>query len=180
VRASLVGVEDGCARVQLKEAVEAAAASRPIWLFQAQLRAGPLDTVIRMATELGVERIIPVRTQRTVAAGEKPERWARIATAAAAQSGRARVPQVSAPIPFEAALGAAPKSMSWWIAIPGAAPAPAATVPVAVLVGPEGGWTEQECTAACSAGWTPIGLGQGILRADTAAVVALSSALRDR
>ena len=56
-RGVLVGVVDGCARIEVLEALTSSTPIRPVWLFQAQLRANPMDTVIRMATEVGVERI---------------------------------------------------------------------------------------------------------------------------
>ncbi len=153
------------------------------WLVQAlPAHTARMDSIVRQVTELGVDRIVPVVAERSQQAKAKAaamqrraERWRRIAEAAAEQSHRARVPEVEVPCGFgELEWDLLPRPM--FIADPGAgavarAPAPDA---VSVLVGPEGGWTEPEVSAALAAGAQSFGLGPRVLRADTAGVVAVS------
>lgn len=176
VRAVLTGVEDGCAILKVSDAVPMVETAQKIWLMQAQLRATTQDTVLRMATELGITRFVPVSSERTVAKGDKKDRWARIVSAAAGQSGRATLPDIDAVMTFEAALLAPPSGMLRWICVPGAENTPSPDGDVAVLVGPEGGWSAEEVQAALSAGWLAVSLGGTVLRADTAVAAAITLA----
>jgi len=134
------------------------------------------EWTVQKLTELGVDRILPLLTERTVvrlAPGEvaaRGERLRRVAREAAMQSRRPRLPEVADPTPLDAALadltgaGTAPGSSA--MAEPGGGPLPAAVT--AVLVGPEGGWSDAEL----GAGVALVGLGPSVLRAETAAIVA--------
>ena len=132
-----------------------------------------METVVRMATEMGVTRITPILSARVVARGDKSARWQRIAESSASQCGRADLPRIDAPCSLEDALVAL-EGWSVWMCSPGAGPVVIPDGPVAVLVGPEGGWTDDECAQATQAGARALTLGSTILRADTAAIVALS------
>ncbi len=176
-RASLVEGREGLAVLSILEAVDPPTADRPLWLLPALVRPAAMETVIRMATELGVARITPLQAERVVARGDKSERWRRIVSASAAQCGRADVPQVDAPLTLEAALDLVGSGWRVQICVPGVDGSMAGRGPLALLVGPEGGWTEEELALAVSRGVSPVGLGATTLRADTAAVVALAQAL---
>ena len=116
------------------------------------------------------------------AARKRVERWRRIALEASQQSRRARLPEVREPVAFEAVVG---ESAQYRYALdedPGGA-AIAAALPlaatrtddsVALLIGPEGGWTEPERAAFLAAGWARVSLGPLILRAETAALAGLA------
>jgi 16S rRNA (uracil1498-N3)-methyltransferase len=144
------------------------------------------EWIVEKATELGAERVIPVEAVRTErglfdAAKKRVERWRRIARESGQQSRRLAPPEVADPVRFSAATGhAAP--MRFFLDEAGGVPSllSALTTPVdglaevAVLVGPEGGWTDDERTRALAAGWSPVSLGPNILRAETAAVSALA------
>jgi 16S rRNA (uracil1498-N3)-methyltransferase len=127
------------------------------------------EWVTQKLTELGVDRIVPIQTHRSVVRweGERGaravDRLRRVAREAAAQCRRAWLPEVGAVTPL-AALGALAGSAPL-LAHPGGGP-PSLGHPV-VAVGPEGGWDEVELT--CSGAW--VGLGPNVLRAETAAVV---------
>jgi 16S rRNA (uracil1498-N3)-methyltransferase len=152
-------------------------------------KGGKADLVVEKATEIGVTRIVPVITSRTVArsddtAAGRVERWRRIAAAAAAQSQRTSIPIVEAPIDFHAAsamVGDFDRFLVAWEESDGPgiglalkdAPADAS---VAVLVGPEGGLTAEEVADLIHAGAVAVSLGATILRAETAAVVAVALA----
>jgi 16S rRNA (uracil1498-N3)-methyltransferase len=152
-----------------------------VTLVQGVPKGDKLDVIVRAATELGVARIVPAVTARTVVrlaerqAATRAARWQRVAREAAKQCGRAVVPFVMAPRELEACLDEARNAdiaLCLWEK-PGS-PLGAAlareTRPrrVAVLVGPEGGLEPREVEAARARGWRVVGLGSRILRTETA------------
>lgn len=156
-----------------------------ITLCAALVKFDRFEWIVEKATELGVESILPVETTRSEkglyeASRKRSERWERIARESAQQSRRARLPEILPAVRFPAAL-ATEASCRYFLDEAGAPPlvslAPAirtSTDTVALLLGPEGGWTDAERAQALAAGWQPAGLGPTILRAETAAVAALS------
>ena len=170
-RARLDGVEGGRARLEVIQTLTALPVGSNVHLVLAQTRASAMDTVIRMVVELGVEAITVVHTERCVAKGDKRERWTRIAEAASAQSGRVSVPTIASPIPLNQALMAL--DGVGLVCTPGTVVRAHVPGPVTILVGPEGGLTNNEVAQAEAAGWVRAGLGSTVLRADTAAVAAV-------
>jgi 16S rRNA (uracil1498-N3)-methyltransferase len=170
--------------------VVAALPARPlpvVTLLLGMPKGGKADLVVEKATEIGVTRILPVVTARSVVrpeetAPKRVERWRRIAAAAAAQSQRTSIPVVEAPVGFEAALVAVASFDRCLVAweesadpgIGGALAGAAANDSVAVLVGPEGGLTAEEVARLRDAGALTVSLGATILRAETAAIVAVA------
>jgi 16S rRNA (uracil1498-N3)-methyltransferase len=151
----------------------------PLVLGLAGLHTQAFDWAVEKATELGATAIVPVLTARVQGGrpGVRLERWQRLADAAVAQCGRSRPPRVAAPQRLAEFVGDARGSR--FVAEPGAA-MPAAIVPgpegISVLVGPEGGLTDDERAAIRAAGFVGVPLGPRILRAETAAVAALTIA----
>jgi 16S rRNA (uracil1498-N3)-methyltransferase len=153
-----------------------------IVLCAALIKLDHFEWMIEKATELGVAEIVPVeaiRSERGLerTARKRMERWRRIAVEASQQSRRAHLPQVHEPVSFEEAL--------LWEAVhryaldenPGGislARAHRAGDTIALLIGPEGGWTEAERAAFVESGWTRVSLGPLLLRAETAAIAALA------
>ena len=154
-----------------------------ITLCAALIKFDRFEWIVEKATELGVERIVPVETARSEkglfeAARKRSERWERIARESSQQSRRARLPEILPAARFDAALrtdaeirlfleeNTAPPLL---VALP---PAPAATA--ALLLGPEGGWTDRERELAAASGWRAASLGPQVLRAETAAVAAVA------
>ncbi len=143
------------------------------------------EWMIEKATELGVSRIVPmvsVRTERGLdkAAPKRLERWRRIGLEASQQSRRAHLPEIDEPIKWREAL-ATPAEHRYaldeitTLPLPAAFPAErSAEETVALLIGPEGGWTEEERSEFIGSGWAPVSLGPSILRAETAAVAAVA------
>jgi 16S rRNA (uracil1498-N3)-methyltransferase len=153
-----------------------------ITLVQGVPKGDKLETIVRAATELGVARIVPALTARTVVRLADREtagrlaRWQRVAREAAKQCGRRVVPEVAPPRPLDRCVDearAAELALCLWEGEPsplGAALADA-TPPrrVAILIGPEGGLEPREVESARARGWRVVGLGQRILRTETAA-----------
>lgn len=148
-----------------------------IRLGVAAIRGERLAWVAEKAAELEVETLVLVRTERTQAfrAGEAArERLERLARAGAKQSGAIRWPACVGPVAFSEAL-AGPESETRLILDASGEPFPVSLPdrPCALLVGPEGGWTDGEREAARHAGWRPVALPAVTLRAETAAVAAV-------
>jgi 16S rRNA (uracil1498-N3)-methyltransferase len=141
-----------------------------------------LETIIEKAAELGARRIVLTTTARTNADRAKLDRLQAIATEAAEQTGRLDVPEVSGPRRLNDIFSAWPTTRRLLFCdeagdAPPAAQALAAEAhgPWAVLIGPEGGFSPAERTAARSIpGALPVSLGPRVLRADTAAIAALT------
>lgn len=167
------------------EKLPAEPASVRITLCAALIKFDHFEWMIEKATELGVSEIVPViatRTERGLdrAAEKRVERWRRIALEASQQSRRAHLPKVSDAVPFSSVLhqqghrfvlDEEPGGPSLLAALPRARTGEDA---VALLVGPEGGWTDAERSAFIAAQWTRVTMGPLILRAETAAMAALS------
>ena len=155
-------------------------------LAQALPKGDRLETVIRMATELGVHRIVPLLTARTVAAPSRAAvparlaRWQRVAREATKQCGRAAVPEVAPPVALASWLAARPAGgllVCFWeekAGEPGDPLPPGPFDEVTALVGPEGGLEAAEVEAARAAGAVVATMGPRVLRTDTAGVVAVA------
>jgi len=145
-----------------------------------------MDFTIRKAVELGVDRIIPVFTARSVVklGGDRMDRrrshWQAIAVSACEQCGRNAVPEVEEPGSFEHWLSAclADDDLRLLLAVGGQQRLRDLPVPgtaITLLAGPEGGFSERESAAAASRGFVPIRLGPRVLRTETAALAALAA-----
>jgi 16S rRNA (uracil1498-N3)-methyltransferase len=150
-----------------------------IWLVFAPVKKTPADYLAQKATELGVRRLQPVFTRRTIVTRLNEERLLANAVEAAEQSDRLSVPQIAAPLTLEKLLSSWPADRRLYFCDEGGNAQPlakaAAAGPAAILTGPEGGFdpAEREMLRALTF-VTPVTLGPRILRADTAALAALA------
>lgn len=149
-----------------------------VWLGFAPVKRAQTDWLVEKATELGVARLIPVMTQRTVAERVKLERLEAIAIEAAEQCGRTRLPELSEPVGLKQLLHAQSQDRQLYFADESGgefAPNAFTPGPALILTGPEGGFTEEERAAVRAApNSIAISLGPRILRAETAALASLS------
>lgn len=156
-------------------------------LLQAVSRGDRMDFAVQKATELGVQEIRPVLSRHGVVrldgsqAGRRMAHWQQVAVSACEQSGRTRPPQVTLPERLDRALDSLPDDGPRWLLCPDAAqllgsdPAPAArTRMLTVLVGPEGGFADDELSLAAHHGFAARRLGPRILRTETAAAAVLA------
>ncbi|MBM3861061.1 MAG: 16S rRNA (uracil(1498)-N(3))-methyltransferase [Verrucomicrobia bacterium] len=137
------------------------------------------EFIIQKATELGVNGIMPLITERTIVRADKTPRWTEIALEACKQCGNNWLPLVTPAQSLEEFLGAPSHFDLRLVAAlhPGAKPVKSllrSARSVCVLIGPEGDFTPAEYAAIGAAGFTPVTLGPLVLRADTAAIYALS------
>jgi 16S rRNA (uracil1498-N3)-methyltransferase len=152
-------------------------------LAQGISRGERMDWVMQKATELGVTRIVPVITERTVVklderqSARKVEHWRAIVIAACEQSGRNRVPEVTTPCAFHEVLREDARAGRKLLLSPiGSLNARdlALTGSATLLVGPEGGLSPDEHDLAIGAGFEQVRMGPRILRTETAAIAALT------
>ena len=148
-----------------------------VWLAFAPVKRAQTDWLVEKATELGVARLIPVMTQRTVAERVRVDRLETIAIEAAEQCGRTRVPEITDPLPLKRFVEELDAGRHFYFADErGGEPVGSAfrEGPAAILVGPEGGFTDDERTFVRGTCASAISLGPRILRAETAALAALT------
>ena len=143
-------------------------------LVVAVVKHNAMDLAIRMATEAGVHHIHPVITERTVALGDRIDRWQRIVTAAVTQCGRAQEPVVHPVRPLTEAVAAC--SGPLFFGRPGES-APDPTSSGTLIVGPEGGLSPREEAWLITQGAHPMGMGPHILRTETACAVGIATLL---
>jgi 16S rRNA (uracil1498-N3)-methyltransferase len=153
-------------------------------LYASLIKFDHLEWILEKATELGVASIHLVEATRSEkglerAAEKRMTRWRRVVLEASQQSRRARLPELDGPVPLAQALKAEATHRLFLDEEPTGIPVLTAipdrnrTDTVALILGPEGGWTDAERTAATAAHWKLVTLGPQILRAETAAVAAL-------
>jgi len=157
-------------------------------LAQGVSRGERMDWVVQKATELGVRRIVPVLTERSVVklderqSDRKLQHWRAIAISACEQSGRNRVPEIAAPTGVhEMIRDVAPDSTRVLLSPLGTLRARDLAQParITMLIGPEGGLAQNEQQAALNAGFKAVQMGPRILRTETAAIAALAALQHD-
>jgi 16S rRNA (uracil1498-N3)-methyltransferase len=200
-RGTITSISDERVEFALGEEV-AVKASAQLTLVLAIFKFDRMEWAIEKCTEIGVARIIPIVARRTdahlaAAAMKRHERWLRIALQAAEQSRRAAPPEIIVPIKLKelGSAGVSPASLAETGKPAADTPAPRivlaesetnislrdvlpSSASEAVLaIGPEGGWTDDELRWFRESGWTAASLGNTILRAETAAIIATALAL---
>jgi 16S rRNA (uracil1498-N3)-methyltransferase len=180
-------VRDG-AVLDVLEGVEPGRPESPLdlTLAIALLKGEKFDLVVQKAAELGAARLVPIITARAdvrirtdADAKRKVARWQRIALEAAKQCGRARLMGIAEPVEFKAVIDctAHPKDLRMMFAerngktlADATHDAQSGSQKVFSLIGPEGGWTDEEIELARECGWQIVTLGGRTLRAETAAI----------
>jgi 16S rRNA (uracil1498-N3)-methyltransferase len=153
-----------------------------VWLLFAPVKKTPSDYLAQKATELGARKLQPVFTRRTIVTRVNQERLKANAVEAAEQSARLTVPEICDPVALEKLLNAWPGERRIFFCDEGGDAKPLAQAlreggegPCAILTGPEGGFDPEEREALRTHSFvTPVTLGPRILRADTAALAALT------
>jgi 16S rRNA (uracil1498-N3)-methyltransferase len=167
-----------------------------VWLAQALPKGDKMETVIQKGTEIGAHRFIPFISDRTIVQydhkkeAKRIERWARIAKEAAEQAHRGTIPAIEPVSSWRELLGMIAEVTIAFICYEKEdalqfreylqrllVDSDHANIRILVIIGPEGGFTEEEIREAKAAGCRSISLGKRILRTETAAMVALSCIL---
>jgi 16S rRNA (uracil1498-N3)-methyltransferase len=153
-------------------------AAPDLWLAFAPVKRAQTDWLVEKATELGIARLMPVTTRRTIVERVKLERLEAIAIEAAEQCNRTSLPAIDPPRPLAAFLNSCPGRKLYFADEDGGEPASSAfrPGPATILTGPEGGFTDEERAAVRSTpGAVAISLGPRVLRSETAALAAIAT-----
>ena len=159
-------------------------------LYQSLVRPQRFELALEKGTEIGVSRFVPLISGRaqvkTGAGSQRARRWRRIVAEAAEQCGRGLIPTVDPPVPFDEAVRAAPglrlipweaeRDSSLGSYLRALEERPAA---LSLIIGPEGGFAEEEVELARHAGCVPVSLGPRILRSETAGIVAAALVMHE-
>jgi 16S rRNA (uracil1498-N3)-methyltransferase len=192
-RAEVIEVGRRQTRLLVLDQEEPSTAKIRLILAQSLIKSKNMDLVIQKATELGVQMIIPVETSRAVLKLEgrekaRLERWRKIAREAAKQSRRTDIPMIHSPESFSEFLDSRAEPIKFVLCedggiflgdilagAPGLKSASAGMPEIVLLVGPEGGWSEEEKQQAIGKGFEAVSLGKRILRSETASLAALAA-----
>jgi len=148
-----------------------------VTLFLSLIKKDKMELVFEKGTEIGVSTFVPLVTERSQKRGVPEDRAEKIIKEAAEQSGRARMPTISTPMPFENAVVFTKEKGGLNVlahereARRTLNVAPSASRRITLFVGPEGGFSEKEVTLARNAGFFVTSLSRRVLRAETAAIV---------
>ncbi len=185
-RAIVASITDERVDFALGEEIAAGVAT-PITLLLAVFKFDRMEWAIEKCTELNVTSIVPVIARRTekhlaLAAGKRVERWRRIAREASEQARRVSPPEIGEPLKLASALEVAAdlrvvlSESEREARLREIVRARSESRSLALAIGPEGGWTGDELQLFDGADWIAASLGDTILRAETAAIAALSVA----
>lgn len=186
VRTEIIALAKGVLCCAAKEPIIEAPRPARVVLVQCLPKAGKLDDIVRMTTELGVAEIALALSEHCVArdsaasAAHKLERLQRIAIAAAAQAEQPYLPDIVAPMPLEEVLARAPDGAYRAACVERTAtplPRELNAEELWLVVGPEGGLSAADRAMLQEAKFVPTALGRSILRTETAAVVGVALAL---
>ncbi|WP_310550285.1 16S rRNA (uracil(1498)-N(3))-methyltransferase [Paenibacillus glufosinatiresistens] len=181
----------------LEELPQTQEARLRITVAQSLPKGDKMETVIQKGTEIGAAAFVPFLSERTIVQyderkeGKRLDRWRKIAKEAAEQSHRNRVPEVNAPLSWKELLRTFDRYGAVYLCYEkeqghqlrsAVAPwlrslEPSAEASALLIVGPEGGFSEEECREAEAAGAVCVGLGRRILRCETAGMVAAACML---
>jgi 16S rRNA (uracil1498-N3)-methyltransferase len=188
--ARIAGFRKDSVQVDVREQREVERESAlDLTLAQGISRGERMDWVMQKATELGVRRVVPMFTERSVVklderqAEKKLQHWRGIAIAACEQCGRNRVPDISAPASFYDGIRASVATNVTRLLLSPQGSLRLRDLPrpsqVVLLIGPEGGLADNEEEFAIKSGFQPVQLGPRILRTETAAIAALAALQHD-
>jgi 16S rRNA (uracil1498-N3)-methyltransferase len=177
-------VEATVEQVEFQLGAEVESAALPhVAVYLSIFKFDRMEWALEKLTELGVSSVVPVVAQRTEqhlakAAMKRVERWRKIAREAGQEARRIAPPEIADPVALKRAvaeeqrgrivLSEAEERVSLKMALGGC------TSPLALALGPEGGWSEAELEGFAAAGWQPASLGHTILRTETAALAAVA------
>lgn len=181
-RGRLATVAKAAAVVAVEDQTRPQAAEADLWLLAAPIKKDCVDLVAEKAAELGASRLWPVLTRRTVTTRVNTDRLAAHMVEAAEQCERLTVPELAEPQPLDKVLAGWDAGRTLLFLDESGSGAPLVQVlaemppgPLAVLVGPEGGFAPEERALLARQPFArPVGLGPRILRAETAAIAALA------
>ena len=179
VKAEFTNINNELAELKVIEKLERNKSNgRKVYLYLALIKQNNFELAVEKATEVGVASITPLITERTVKLGFRSERLEKIIKEASEQSGRTNIPSLNEPIKLAEALTLAKSDGQIVFCDPSGTNLNSilsnTSIPsiTSIFIGPEGGWSQNELTLAREHGAQIASLGQTILRAETATIVA--------
>jgi 16S rRNA (uracil1498-N3)-methyltransferase len=177
--ATITAVQKQLVGIELGEIAQEPPLHPALTLAFAVPRPSRADWLVEHATEVGVQSLQPLWTERSRPQGLRADRWRKVAAAAAGQCARAWLPEVHEPIELTKLLERPPEGVRLLADTDGSPIEFAGDAVAAVLlIGPEGGFSPQEREAAAAAGFATVKFGAHILRTETAALVGAAILLR--
>ncbi|CAN5636146.1 16S rRNA (uracil(1498)-N(3))-methyltransferase [soil metagenome] len=173
----ILGIDKEQVHLELITQLERTLPHQNIYLAWSLLKKDKNDWVLQKATELGVNHFLPILADRSEKTGFNVERARKIIIEASEQCGRSNIPSIREPVHVETLYGELDDSAHWLVAEQGSPSYDnllATDRPGVVLVGPEGGWTEAEKVFFAEKNMTHVHLSPFTLRAETAAIIAVS------
>ena len=166
-------IESTSVGLELVTQLEPKKAGRELYLFWSLLKSDKNDFVLQKCTEIGVTHFVPLVSERNIANNFDENRARRILIEAAEQCGRADIPRVREPMTLQEALSEYGDKVRLCVAEQGAESAPdiSPDIQIGLLIGPEGGWSDEEKNLFVEQQLSHLKLGQFTLRAETAAIV---------
>ena len=160
-----------------------------VTLYQGMPKSNKMDLIIQKCVELGIHSIVPLETARTITNLSEPKksekkvaRWQKIAEEAAKQSKRGIIPRIEAPMTYAQIIKSASHSMKLipWegereMGLKGSLDSAEDKTDIGIVIGPEGGFDDEEIALAKEYGWKSITLGPRILRTETAGMATLTA-----
>jgi 16S rRNA (uracil1498-N3)-methyltransferase len=179
-------------RFSLVEQLPVLQSALRVSLLLAIVKFDRFEWALEKATELGVDEIVPVAAERSergliAASSKRAQRWEKILTESAQQTRRLRIPVLHEAVPSSGAFAAVKTSVRLLLSErsganpmrallePAALRAGEGAISLAIAIGPEGGWTNSEFSAAAASKFSEAGLGENILRTETAVCAALAA-----
>ena len=168
----IVKIGDDAIQLELVTELVGKQPATDLYLCFSLLKKDKNDWVLQKATELGVRHFVPLLCDRTEKTGFDEERARKIVIEAAEQCGRVDIPRVREPLGPEKLIAELGETMPIFIMEQGGDSAPSHTDKAAVLIGPEGGWSDKEKQLFADKGVKCLSLSEFTLRAETAAITA--------
>ena len=165
------------AHLQMITEIERSIPGRHIYLFWSLLKKDNNEVILQKATELGATNFVPIITERTIKKEFNIERANRIVKEASEQCGRSDIPHVREPVHILKALEEYQDKLPLYICQQGRAEASDLPDRLGVIIGPEGGWSNEELEFFANKKYEHISLSEFTLRAETAALIAVSKLL---
>ncbi|HUR83228.1 MAG TPA: RsmE family RNA methyltransferase [Thermoanaerobaculia bacterium] len=177
-RGVVESIERDSARINVQEPLPSRESPLAIHLAMAVIQLEKFELVLQKGTELGVKTFIPLVTERVELRPEryanKTERWEKIVFEAVKQCGRSMIPRIEAPQHFDDVLQRTGEKLLFDADAPPATGDRQPATDLTLLIGPEGGWSDEELRSARAHNVVFERLGPRRLRAETAAIVAVS------
>ena len=170
-------LKDNEAHLKMVTELERVLLEKSIYLFWSLLKKDNNEHILQKCTELGISNFVPIISKRTIKKDFNLLRARKIIKEASEQCGRSSIPHVREPVHLEKAIDEYKHKLELYVCQHGSEKPKFSGDKIGVLVGPEGGWTQEELNYFDNLNFKHIGLSDFVLRGETAAIIAVSKVL---